>query len=148
VEEVLVQTEISAAKSKAAAKAKEKPKFKIPISEKNKITASSANAAEPLRKKFSRLQEARSEAVRTETLPDGRIRYYEAEVPANTPGETRGRCPVTEYNPRSGNVRYWQECHGHDGKVLRVHPKFENGLDIDGPHYPLTGKDKLIYKDK
>ena len=88
--------------------------------------ASSANAATALRKKLSALEEAQKSAVRTRSLLDGRVRYYEPEKLARTPGPTRGAAFVTEWDPKSGTVRQWMESHDHAGNVVRVHPKTLN----------------------
>ena len=103
--------------------------------------ASNVNAAEALRAKLSGLQKAQKTAASTRSLPDGRIRYYGGEVPASKPGPTRGASFVTEWDPRTGNVRQWMESYDHAGKVVRVHPKTINGQQVIGPHYPPTGKE-------
>ena len=46
---------------------------------------------------------------------------------------------MTEHNTKTGQVRSWQECRDHQGKVNRVHPKMIDGQDIVARHYPLTG---------
>ncbi len=74
-------------------------------------------------------------------LPDGRIRYYGSEAPARTAGPTRGSAYVTEYNPKTGQVRSWQESYSQSGEVNRVHPKMNNGEVLDLPHYPPTQTD-------
>ena len=94
-----------------------------------------------LKKKLSELQSAQKKAVREETLPDGRIRYYNKERLATTPGLTRGSSRVVEHNPRTGNIRSWEESYNHKGEVIRVHPETINGQDIQSIHYPLTGKE-------
>ena len=100
--------------------------------------AKNANAAEALNKKLKALEDAQRTANRTETLPDGRVRYYEKERPANNPGPTRGSSFVTEYNPNNGNVRQWNESYDHAGNVNRVHPKSINGQTVNAQHYPPT----------
>ena len=35
----------------------------------------------------------------------------------------------------------WMESYGHNGEVVRVHPKAIDGKPVDLPHYPLTYKD-------
>jgi len=92
-----------------------------------------------LNKKLKELQSAQQKAVKTETLPDGRIRYYNEENPSDTPGITRGRSRVVEHNPTTGQSRSWEESYSHAGEVIRVHPKTINGVQVDSTHYPLTG---------
>jgi hypothetical protein len=116
-------------------------KPRLPISEGRRISASSPNAADALNSKLSAIQTAQAEAARVRNLPDGRIRYYTREVPANKPGLTRGASLVTEHNPRTGQVRVWYENYDHSGNVIRVHPKAENGLSLNSGHYPPTGKE-------
>ena len=94
-----------------------------------------------LKKKLKEVESAQQKAVKTETLPDGRIRYYNAERLARNPGPTRGTSRVVEHNPRTGNVRSWEESYNHKGEVTRVHPETINGQDIKSTHYPLTGKE-------
>lgn len=94
-----------------------------------------------LNRKLSALESAQDSAVNIRTLPDGRIRYYDAESLARTPGPTRGRSHVTEWNPKTGNVRSWEETYNHSGQVNRVHPKMKNGELLDLPHYPPTKAD-------
>jgi filamentous hemagglutinin len=103
--------------------------------------ASNVNAQAALRSKLSAMENAQNTAARTRTLPDGRIRYYGAETPARTAGPTRGASYVTEYNPRTGQVRSWMESYDHAGNVTRVHPKMINGQTVNAPHYPPTGKE-------
>ena len=103
--------------------------------------ASNVNAQAALRSKLSALENAQNTAARTRTLPDGRVRYYGAETPARTAGPTRGASYVTEYNPRTGQVRSWMESYDHAGNVTRVHPKMINGQTVNSPHYPPTGKE-------
>ena len=76
--------------------------------------------------------------MRIKKLPDGRIRYYEIERVSKTSGVTRGASFVTEYNPKTGRVRSWNECYEHSGNVNRVHPKTIDGQDLRGQHYPPT----------
>ncbi|MCK7431184.1 RHS repeat-associated core domain-containing protein [Enterobacter chengduensis] len=94
-----------------------------------------------LNRKLSALESAQDSAVNIRTLPDGRIRYYDAESLARTPGPTRGRSHVTEWNPKTGDVRSWEETYNHSGQVNRVHPKMKNGELLDLPHYPPTKAD-------
>ena len=101
-------------------------------------SANNVNAAEALNKKLSGLENAQKNAARTETLPDGRIRYYTPERPAKNPGPTRGSSFVTEYNPKTGNVRQWNETYDQAGNVNRVHPKSVNGQTVNSQHYPPT----------
>ena len=106
----------------------------------------SPNAQAALKKKLSALQNAQKEADKVKVLPDGRIRYYAKERPAQTKGPTRGSSFVTEYDPNTGKVRQWGEDHNHDGKVTRVHPKNINGQDVTAQHYPPTKKEKESWK--
>ncbi|WP_165011088.1 hypothetical protein [Neisseria yangbaofengii] len=103
--------------------------------------ASSVNAQKALRSKLSGLQGAQKSAVKIRNLPDGRIRYYDREVPAKKEGHTRGASFVTEYNPATGNVRQWMESYDSNGNVIRIHPKSINGQTISGQHYPPTGSE-------
>ncbi len=84
------------------------------------------------------LQKAKQKAAKTVKLDDGRIRYYEAERLSRNPGPTRGASHVTEYNPKTGQVRSWGECYDHNGNVNRIYPKMIDGQDIIGQHYPPT----------
>ena len=90
--------------------------------------AHSVNAQKALNSKLSGLEKAQTTAAKIRELPDGRIRYYGAEVPAKNPGKTKGASFVTEYDPATGNVN-------------RVHPKSINGQEVKSTHYPLTGKE-------
>ena len=74
-------------------------------------------------------------------MPNGRVRYYDAERPAITPGSTRGSAYVTEWDPATGRVRSWVESYDHEGNVNRVHPKMIDGYQVDAPHYPATGRE-------
>jgi len=103
--------------------------------------ASSANAKEALEDKLSGLEKAQKEAQKSETLPDGRVRYYSAERPAQTSGPTRGASFVTEHNPATGKTRQWVESYDHGGTVNRVHPKTIDGQVVKGKHFPPTGKE-------
>lgn len=47
---------------------------------------------------------------------------------------------VKETSP-TGNTRMWMESYGHNGEVVRVHPKAIDGKPVDLPHYPPTYKD-------
>jgi len=99
------------------------------------------NARAALQSKLAALEEAQATAARTRVLPDGRIRYYEAERLARTPGPTRGNAYVTEWDPATGRVRSWMESYDQAGNVTRVHPKMINGQQVNAPHYPPTGKE-------
>ena len=66
--------------------------------------AASIHAQAALRAKLSGLQKAQQTAAVTKTLPDGRIRYYTQEVPAQTEGATCGASFATEYNPATGST--------------------------------------------
>jgi hypothetical protein len=92
-------------------------------------------------KKASALRKAERLAKNKVKLPDGRIRYYEAERPSDTPGPTRGRSYVTEFDPKTGNVRQWHECYDHHGNINRVRPTMINGRKVVSQHYPATYKD-------
>jgi filamentous hemagglutinin len=107
----------------------------------NPTAASSVNAGSALQSELSALQRAQRTAVRTRELPDGRIRYYEAERLASKPGPTRGNAYVTEWDPATCRVRSWMESYDHSGNVTRVHPKMINGQQVIGPHYPPTGQE-------
>jgi hypothetical protein len=103
--------------------------------------ASNINAGAALNAKLRGLQSAQENAARVRQLPDGRIRYYDAERPAGTPGLTRGNAYVTEWNPITGQVRSWAESYDHAGNVTRVHPKMIDGQQVNGPHFPPTGSE-------
>jgi hypothetical protein len=94
-----------------------------------------------LEKNLEIVQNAVKDAERIEKLPDGRIRYYEAETASSTPGPTRGSAYVTEYDPIRGVIRSWYESYDHAGRVNRVHPKMLNGKKIISLHYPHTRKE-------
>ncbi|OOF47810.1 hypothetical protein BKK54_11370 [Rodentibacter genomosp. 1] len=106
-----------------------------------RLDSYSINAQVALNKKLSALENAQKFSVRIRHLADGRIRYYEAERLAKTPGPTRGNSFVTEYNPFTGSVKQWMESYDHSGNVNRVHPKSINGQVIDSLHYPPTKKE-------
>ncbi|SUA17723.1 MafB family polymorphic toxin [Neisseria lactamica] len=108
--------------------------------------AHSANAQSALAKKLSGLEGAQNSASRTKTLPDGRIRYYEAERFARTEGRTRGNSFVTEYNPKTGSTRQWTENYDHSGNVTMVHPKSINGQSVTSQHYPPTKQELDSWK--
>ena len=103
--------------------------------------AHSVNAQKALQSKLSGLEKAQATAAKIKKLPDGRIRYYGAEVPAKNPGKTKGASFVTEYDPATGKVRQWMESYDSSGNVNRVHPKSINGETVKSTHYPLTGKE-------
>jgi hypothetical protein len=84
------------------------------------------------------LNAGKRDAVTKKTLPDGRIRYYKQERPAATPGLTRGQRDVVEHNPKTGEVRQWNEDVNHAGEVKIVHPKSINGVEIKTKHYHFT----------
>lgn len=98
--------------------------------------------------KLQVLQSAQRSAVKTEILPDGRIRYYDKERPARTPGPTRGNSYVVEYNPKTGQVRSWAESYDKNGNVNRIHPKTLNGQKLVGQHYPPTEKEQASWRPK
>jgi len=97
-----------------------------------------SQAAERLDRKLSALEKAQSSAAQARKLPDGRVRYYGAEKGSRSPGPTRGRSFVTEYDPATGRVRQWMETYDQSGAVNRVHPKMVNGEVLDVQHYPPT----------
>ena len=101
--------------------------------------AENVNAGINLNRKLSRLEYFQQNTTKTRVLPDGRIRYYDAEIISRTVGPTRGACNVLEWNPRTSNVRGWYECYDHFGNVNRVHPKNINGQVVLSPHYPKIG---------
>jgi len=103
--------------------------------------AANANAAAALASKLSALEGAQATAARVRVLPDGRIRYYEAERAARTAGPSRGSSYATEWNPANGNVRSWNEVYDQAGEVNRVHPKMINGQTVNSLHYPPTAKE-------
>jgi hypothetical protein len=107
------------------------------------FSATGPNAADALTRKYKALEGAQSGAVRTETLSDGRIRYYDAETPARNPGPTRGSAYVTEYNSKTGDLHTWMESYDQLGNVNRMHLKMYDGQTLLAPHYPQTLKDKL-----
>ncbi len=100
--------------------------------------AESINASINLKKKLTQLEKLQEEAKITKVLPDGRIRYYSKEYAAKTPGPTRGSSYVSEWNPKTGKIRGWQESYDRLGKVNRVHPKSINGQEVTSMHYPPT----------
>ena len=105
------------------------------------VGAESADASKALASKLSALEDAQATAARVRTLPDGRVRYYEAERAARTPGPSRGSSYVTEWNPANGNVRSWNEVYDQADNVNRVHPKMINGKTVDSLHYPPTARE-------
>ena len=104
----------------------------------------SPEASKALKTKLKALSDAQKTAAKTQELPDGRIRYYEKERLAAKDGPTRGSSFVTEYDPKTGNVRQWNESYDKSGNVNRVHPKSINGQTVTGQHYPPTGKEKQM----
>ncbi|WP_342346022.1 VENN motif pre-toxin domain-containing protein [Neisseria arctica] len=119
---------------------KEAPAINEKVSNRNNpSTSNNLNAQAALRAKLSGLQGAQKSAVRITKLPDGRIRYYDKEVPSKKAGYTRGASFVTEYNPNNGHVRQWMENYDKNGNVIQVHPKSINGQVVSGQHYPPTG---------
>lgn len=87
---------------------------------------------------MSALQGAQRDAVKIEHLSDGRIRYYDVERAARKPGPTRGSSFVTEYNPKTGQVRQWNECYDQFGNINRIRPKTLDGQNLISQHYPPT----------
>lgn len=108
--------------------------------------AENVNAMNALASKVSALQSAQASAAVIRNLPDGRIRYYEAERLARTFGPSRGSSYVTEWNPSTGSVRSWNEVYDHAGAVNRVHPKMINGQTVNSQHYPPTAKELGLKK--
>ncbi len=96
----------------------------------------SINAGVNLNKKLSQLEKAQKNAVKIRDLPDGRIRYYDSERSCFKKGPTRGASYVTEYNPRTGKIRGWNECYNIHGQIIRVHSKDINGQTVKANHYP------------
>lgn len=104
-------------------------------------SAQHTEAGSAVRRKLSALESAQSKAHITITLPDVRVRYYEAERPAKTSGPSRGSSYVTEYDPATGRVRSWNEFYDQEGNVNRVRPKMIDGEVVDRPHYPPTKRE-------
>jgi hypothetical protein len=111
------------------------------VTQYNNHNANNVNAQMALNKKMRALQDAQKDAVKIIELSDGRIRYYERERFAYTPGPTKGSSFVTEYNPKTGQVRQWNESYDQFGNVNRTHPKTIDGQNIVGQHYPPTQSD-------
>lgn len=107
----------------------------------NKKDSANPNAKDNLNRKLRALEDAQRDAVEVRRLPDGRVRYYDAEKPARKIGPTRGARFVTEFDPKSGQVRQWMESYDHGGNVVRVHPKTINGQVVDSTHFPPIGKE-------
>jgi hypothetical protein len=103
--------------------------------------ASNVNAGNALNSKLSALQTAQQNAAKVEVLPDGRIRYHSAEVPATKTGPTRGASYVTEWDPKTNTVRSWMESYNQTGDITRVHPKMIEGQSVDSQHYPPTASE-------
>jgi len=117
-------------------------KKKAPAAEVAGSGAHNINARENLSSKLRELEKAQDRAAKKRDLPDRRVRYYEHERPAKTPGPTRGNARTTEYDPKTGRVRSWEESYNHNGEVTRVHPKSINGQQLKAQHYPPTGAEK------
>jgi hypothetical protein len=100
------------------------------------INVSSPNAGAALRAKLSVLSNVQLKAETSETLLNGRVRYYTKFRNARTPGPTTGARLVTEYNPKTGTVIQWNETYDQRGLVNRIHLKNINGIQIDSPHFP------------
>jgi ankyrin repeat protein len=101
-----------------------------------------------LDRKLRALEGAQEKAAKVQTFSDGRVRYYEAEKPQRTPGPTRGRSHVTEWNPETGQVRTWSECYDQQGNVNRIRPKMIDGQIIETNHYPPTKSDLKSIAEK
>lgn len=114
------------------------------------VTVTPYDELRMMSKKYKLLNKEEAIAKNKVQLPDGRVRYYREETPASTVGSTRGAGMVTEYNPKTGIVRQWYESRDHSGKVVRVHPKNINAINIDEnvPHYPYIFKDLQQLKGK
>jgi hypothetical protein len=100
--------------------------------------ANNINAGSTLNSKLSAIETAQQNAAQVRVLPDGRIRYYTAEVSATKIGPTRGASYVTEWDPKTNTVRSWMESYNQTGDVIRVHPKMINGQAVTSQHYPPT----------
>ena len=105
--------------------------------------AESVNAGKALVSKLKNLEEFQQTAAHIRILADGRTRYYKVERKAINPGKTRGASMVTEFNPKTGQTRSWNECYDHFGNVNRVHPKTINGQEISSIHYPPIASELL-----
>ncbi len=103
--------------------------------------ANSANAPHALRNKLSQIEKTSGGAIKVRVLSDGRIRYYKPLRPSATPGPTKGSSFVIEYNPKTGDLRTWNECYDQCGRVNRVHPKNNNGQEVNSGHYPPTAQE-------
>ncbi len=97
------------------------------------------NAKDALGTKLLQLESAQRSAAKTRLLPDGRVRYYRPERLAGSPGPTRGSSYVTEFDPKTGRVRGWNECYDHSGNVNRVHPKNLNGQELQETRILIPG---------
>jgi filamentous hemagglutinin family protein len=115
-------------------------------SKQTKVESKTPLAAQALNRKLSALESAQKNAELTKNLPDGRIRYYDKLRAAKTEGPTIGSRYVTEYNPKTGEVRDWIENYTKEGGVNRVHPKMINGQTVNVGHYPPTAKE--LERDK
>jgi ankyrin repeat protein len=106
-----------------------------PVTSSFEYNASNVNAQVALNKKMTALENAKKDAVKTEKLPDGTIRYYNAEKPASKPGVTRGSAYVTEYTPSTGHVSSYNINYNHAGNITRVQTRMVNGQNINAPSY-------------
>jgi filamentous hemagglutinin len=123
------------------------------VTNQQQVTSSSHNATTyhahvSVNKKFSTLEKAQKTSVKTENLPDGRIRYYAKERPSAKSGPTRGSSYVTEYNSKIKQVRSWIENYNHDGSVNRIHPKTLDGQDLKAQHYPPIKSESKAFAKK
>ncbi|MFK7974280.1 MAG: hypothetical protein AB8B66_05415 [Rickettsiaceae bacterium] len=60
-------------------------------------------------------------------------------------GPTRGSSSfVTEYNPKNGRVRSWQENYTHNGKINRVRLQDIDGQKVKSFHNPMTGYEQSL----
>lgn len=108
--------------------------------------AANVNAQNALNKKLSLLEKAQAQSVKTQVLPDGKIRYYGPVRKSSKSGPTSGSSFVTEFDPSSGKIRSWNECYDQSGNVNRIHPKSLNGQDLTAQHYPPTGSELSALK--
>jgi len=82
--------------------------------------------------------------VKIKELENGNRRYYDDVTPASKPGEMVGSRGVTEYNPNTGDTRYWRETIDSSGRVRRVRP--QNGKDK--VHYDFDTNGNYLGSDK
>jgi hypothetical protein len=127
------------------------PNLRVPAQQQatsSSYNATTYNAHVSINNKLDALEKAQARAIKTENLPDGRIRYYTKETFSITPGPTRGSSYITEYNPNTGQIRSWMECYDHAGNVNRVHPKMLDGQKLEAQHYPPTQSELKSFSKK